>query len=76
MREPLPHSVRTGRAPGGPSPEVARVKALYLADLRRRLADGSYLTPDRVKTALERLARAVADDLPEEEPRDPEGATR
>ena len=67
MREPLPPSIRTGRAPGAPSPEVARVKALYLAALRRRIEDGSYMTEERVKTALARMTKAAGDDLPQED---------
>ena len=65
MREPLPPSIRTGRAPGSPSPEVTRVKALYLAALRRRIEDGSYMTAERVKIALARMTKAACDDLPQ-----------
>ncbi len=65
MGEPLPPSIRLGRAPGGPSFEVARVKALYLRALRARIRDGSYLTEERTRTAVDRLIQAVRDDLPE-----------
>ena len=66
MREPLPPSIRTGRATARPCPEVARARGLYLRALRARLQDGSYMTPDRVQVALDRLTRAVCDDLPAE----------
>ena len=42
--------------------EVARVRRLYLASLRRRVRSGSYLTPERVRTAMERLFQSLADD--------------
>ena len=65
MNDPVTPKVRTGRATG-PSPEVARAKALYLRTLRSRLEDGSYMSPRRVDTALQRLLDAVREDLPED----------
>jgi hypothetical protein len=64
MKIPVPPKVRTRRAPG-PSPEVARVKALYLRALRARLRDGTYATEQRVRVALDRMVDALRDDLPE-----------
>ena len=64
MREPLPQPIRLHTAPEGPSPEIARVKDLYLRALRARVRDGSYFTEDRVRTAVDRLLKAVRDDLP------------
>ncbi len=65
MKTPVPLKVRPKAAPV-PSPEVVRAKALYLRALRRRVLEGTYLTPRREETALERLLLAVREDLPNE----------
>lgn len=65
MKSPVPTKVRT-KPEAPPSPEVARAKALYLRALRRRVADGTYLTPRREDTALQRLLEAVREDLPDD----------
>ena len=65
MKNSVPPTVRTRVAPGA-SPEVARARALYFKALKRRVEDGSYLTPRRLDTALERLLQAVKDDLPDD----------
>ena len=65
MNNPVPPTVRL-RVERAPSPEVARAKALYLRALRHRLAEGSYLTPRRLDTALARLLEEVREDLPDE----------
>jgi len=49
-------------APRGPSAEVVRVRTLYLATLRRRVRDGSYFTPARIRSAMDRLFQSLADD--------------
>ena len=65
MNNPVPPTVRP-KVRCAPSPGVARAKALYLRTLKRRLEEGSYLTPRRVDTALARLLEAVREDLPDE----------
>jgi hypothetical protein len=65
MNDPVTPKVRTGRATE-PSQEVAHAKALYLKALKSRLQDGSYMSPRRVDTALQRLLDAVREDLPED----------
>lgn len=64
MKSTTRPKVRPQRGTGGPCPEVARARALYLRELRRKVRDGSWLTPRRVETALLRMLRAVRDDLP------------
>jgi hypothetical protein len=66
MRKPVASAHRPGRAEPAPSAEVRRVRDLYLRELRTRLEDGSYLTSRRVDLALDRLLRAVRDDLPQD----------
>lgn len=66
MSEPVPPMLRKGRAPRGPSSEVARVRSLYLEELRARVRDGTYFTRGRVDTAMKRLFQAVRDDLPQD----------
>lgn len=66
MKDPVPPMVRTGRPATRPSPEVARVRSLYLHTLRVRLRDGTYFTPRRVDTALRRMFQAIRDDLPQD----------
>jgi hypothetical protein len=66
MKDPVPPTVRTGRARTPPSPEVERVKALYLQTLRTRVREGTYFTPRRVDLALKRMFQAIRDDLPQD----------
>jgi hypothetical protein len=63
MSDPARLKVRTGPA-ARPSSEVARARILYLASLRERIRDGTYLTRERVDRALQRMLQAVRDDLP------------
>jgi hypothetical protein len=65
MHEPSRLKVRTGRSPR-PSAEVSRARILYLETLRERIRDGTYMTPERVDRALQRMLQAVRDDLPED----------
>lgn len=66
MHDPVPPTLRKGRAAAAPSSEVARARSLYLRELRARVQDGTYFTPGRVDTAMKRLFRAVEDDLPQD----------
>jgi hypothetical protein len=66
MKDPVPPTVRNGRAAAPPSPEVERVKALYLRALRSRVREGTYFTPRRVDLALKRMFQAIRDDLPQD----------
>ena len=63
MSDPARLKVRTGPT-ARPSSEVARARILYLASLRERIRDGTYLTRERVDRALQRMLQAVRDDLP------------
>jgi hypothetical protein len=66
MKDPVPPTIRTGRARTPASPEVERVKSLYLESLRNRVRDGTYFTPHRVDMALKRMFQAIRDDLPQD----------
>ena len=65
MNNPARLKVRTGPA-ARPSAEVSRARILYLESLRARILDGTYMTPERVDRALQRMLQAVRDDLPED----------
>jgi len=66
MHDPVPPMLRKGRAAAGPSSEVARARSLYLRELRARIQEGTYFTPGRIDTAMQRLFQAVRDDLPQD----------
>jgi len=62
VRKPVAPPMRPEPAPPAASEEVARVKFLYLERIRARILDGSYLSPRRVETALDRLLRSVGEE--------------
>ncbi len=55
---------RPRRATPAASPEVRRVRDLYVEHLRAQIRAGTYLTEARIRAALDRMLRSVEQDLP------------